>query len=238
MKRHAWFVLTIVVALFALATTAPAQDAPPVNLDDPDRPESERERDRWSKPIEVLEWIGVEPGDDVVDYHAGSGYATWILSRWVGPEGTVYAEMPGGDDELEERIETGDLAEVGNVEFVAGIDELPTDGLDLFYIVRYYHDIDAGDAPSFLDEVGRTLRPGGLLVVIDARTDEGRDEDAHRIADDTVIDEITAAGFELVESTDLLANPDDDHEGAGWDNRNRLDHMALKFRWPGDPDSL
>jgi predicted methyltransferase len=241
MKTSAGLFVTAILLALALALAGPthAQESitievkPPVDLNSPNRPADEIERDQWSKPVETLQWIGLEPGDVVVDFHAGGGYATWILSHWVGPQGVVFTEMAGGRaGALQERVETGDLAEVGNVVFVGNIEALPTDSLDVFYVVRNYHDYAAEEVPAFLDHVARSLKPGGLFVVIDARTPEGRDDEGHRIAEETVIEETTAAGFELVDSTDLLANPNDTYEGAQWDNRNQLDHFALKFRLP------
>lgn len=241
MKNNVVLFLTAVFSTLTLTVPTPTQAqesivievTSPVDLNAPNRPLEEVERDQWSKPIETLQWVGLKPGDVVADFHAGGGYATWILSRWVGSEGVVFAEMAGRRaDALKERIETGDLAEVGNVRFVGSIQELPTDGLDVFYVVRNYHDYDAEEVPAFLDHVARSLKPGGLFVVIDVRAREGRDDDGHRIAEETVIEETTAAGFELVDSTDLLANPDDSYEGAQWDDRDQLDHFALKFRAP------
>lgn len=237
MIRSTPFVLAVLIGLFVSAAPVAtlAQQSPSVDLDDPDRPQEEKERDRWSKPLEVLAWSGIETGDVVVDWHAGTGYATWILSRWVGPEGVVFAEMTGDrKDVLKDRIESGDIAGMGNTVFVPDLESLPTDSLDAFLVIRNYHDYDAGEVTEWLAGIGRTLRPGGLFIVIDAATPEGRDEEGHRIAEDVVIAETAAAGFELVDSSDLLANPEDDYEGPGWDNRNRLDHVALKFRWPGE----
>jgi len=246
MKKSVGFLTAAIVLTLTLAvpTATRAQESivievtAPVNLNAPNRPLDEVERDQWSKPIETLQWVGVGPGDVVVDFHAGGGYATWILSRWVGPEGVVFAEMAGRRaGALQERVESGDLAEIGNVVFVGGIDELPTDSLDVFYVVRNYHDYGAEEVSAFLDHVARSLKPGGLFVVIDVRAHEGRDDDGHRIAEEIVIEETTAAGFELVDSTDLLANPDDSYEGAQWDNRDQLDHFALKFRAPESESS-
>ena len=237
--------LLFAVLLAALAAPAAAQTdtaAPqaeagtsPVELADPLRPAEEVERDRSTKPIELFTWAGIEPGDAVVDFHAGSGYATWILSRWVGPEGIVFAEMAGSrSGDLRDRIESGDLAEIGNTVFAGSIEELPSDSFDVFFVMRNYHDYGADEVGEFLDHVKRTLRPGGTFVVVDVRAREGRDESGHRIAEEVVVSEVTAAGFELVDSSDLLANPDDTYEGAQWDSRNDTDHFALKFRWPGE----
>lgn len=229
------FLLLAVIAAASISVDAIAQTTTPIDLDDPDRPQEEKDRDALSKPIEMFTWIGVEPGDVVVDWHAGGGYATWILSRWVEPEGVVFAEMSEGrrKNELMERIESGDISTAGNTVFVHDIESLPSDSLDLFFVMRNYHDYEPDEIPEYLSQIARTLKPGGELVVVDTVTPEGRDVDGHRIAADVVIEEVTAGGFELLGSSDLLANPDDTYQGPQWDNRDELDHFILKFRWPG-----
>ncbi|MGH7572070.1 MAG: methyltransferase domain-containing protein [Gemmatimonadota bacterium] len=222
----------LLAAIGFLASPAAAQETP-VDLNDPARSAEDRARDPHSKPIEVFQWIGLEPGAVVVDFHAGSGYNTWVMSKWVGPEGVVYTEMPERmSEDIKARLESGDLAGAGNVIYVDDVAALPTDSLDLFFTSRNYHDVDAEAIPEFLTEVRRTLAPGGLFVVIDARAAEGRDTEAHRIADQVVIDEVTAAGLELIDQSELLANPDDDHVGPKWDQREQLDQSLIKFRSP------
>ena len=90
---------TLILGILAVAAPAAAQETPggqaaPVDLTVATRPAEDRARDEFFKPIEVFEWIGVEPGDVVLDFHAGSGYNTWILSQWVGPQGVVFTESP------------------------------------------------------------------------------------------------------------------------------------------------
>lgn len=237
MMRKVLFPFAAAVFL-VLRASGPAwsQDAP-VDLGASGRQAGDAERDRWSKPVEVFTWLDVEPGDVVVDFHAGSGYNTWILAEWVGPEGVVFAEAPAARaEELKARLESGDLKDAGNVVYVESVQALPSDSLGLFFISRNYHDLPAESIPEFLKEVWRTLEPGGILGVIDARTPEGRDVEAHRIADAVIVEEVTAAGFEHEASSELLANPEDDHVGPKWDQRETLDQSLLKFRKPADEE--
>lgn len=218
--------------LALLAPTLLAAQEPAVDLDAEGRRPAEIQRDATSKPLEVIEWIGLEGGAAVADLMAGSGYHSWIFSRYVGPEGEVWAQSSYRPDTLKARIESGDLSG-GNVHYVEGIEDLPDGRFDLVFTDRNYHDLDPETIQETLATIRGKLKPGGLLVVIDARADQGRDTEAHRIADQVIVDEVTAAGFELVESSEMLANPEDDHQGADFENRDSLDRSLLKFRSPG-----
>ena len=136
----------VVVGMLMGVGSLSAQDAattPPVDLDAPDRATADRERDVHSHPIEMFRWIGVERGDVVVDYHAGGGYNTWILSEWVGPEGVVFTEMSGRRAEaLVERLESGDLADADHVVHVTALEQVPEDSVDMVLTVRNYHDLE------------------------------------------------------------------------------------------------
>jgi len=207
-----------------------------VNLDAEGRPADEKARDATSKPMEVLDWIGVEEGDVVLDIQSGGGYHVWIFSDAVSPEGKVYSQSSFKPESLQARIAAGATPEA-NVTFVSRADEVPDGSLDLAFTDRNYHDVDADQIPTWLGTIMSKLKPGGLFVVIDAEAAEGRDEEAHRISSDVIKSEVTAAGFELVEESDMLANPADDHVGPKWEERDSLDRSLLKFKKPGEHES-
>jgi predicted methyltransferase len=79
--------------LAAVAQGVPAHITAAV--DDPARPTADKMRDVIRKPAESVAFAGVRPGDKVVDFIAGGGYFTRILSKAVGPQGHVYATAPG-----------------------------------------------------------------------------------------------------------------------------------------------
>ena len=221
-------ILAAALALF-LPVLAGAQS---VDLAAEGRRAAEIERDASSKPVEVLQWIGLAEGASVADIFAGTGYHTWIFRQWVGENGHVYATGPASrSDTLKARIESGDL-HFPNVHYLERVGELPEGALDLVFTDRNYHDIPVEAVPTALETIKAKLKPGALFVVIDARAAEGRDTEAHRIADAVIVSEVTAAGFELVESSEMLANPDDDHVGGDFENREALDRSLLKFRKP------
>ena len=49
-------------------------------------------RDEVRRPAEVLSFLGIGNGMTVLDVYAAGGYYTFILSKAVGPDGTVYAQ--------------------------------------------------------------------------------------------------------------------------------------------------
>jgi len=205
----------------------------PSILDDPSRSEDDRYRDEGFKPLEVYEFLEVRPGATVADLWPGGGYNTHILSHAVGDDGRLLAVLgplytrEGYEerirDQLQERIDAGGL---DNVEIVGPITEVPAGSVDVAITVRNYHDLgDAEARTAVLPDVMRMLKPGGILGVVDAHTPEGVDEENHRIAAELVIEEITSAGFELVDTSDVLHNPEDTYD---FDGREGL-------RTPDDP---
>ena len=120
---------------------------------------------------------------------------------------------------------------------------LPT-SVDTVMSVLFYHDLKRESADESVDtadmnaRVFAALRPGGSYLVIDHKAQPGsgwRDATTlHRIDAQTIIDEVTVAGFELVLSSDLLANPEDDHTLSVRDAslRGRTDRAVLLFRKP------
>jgi predicted methyltransferase len=224
-----FFVALGAVAAIAVASLGFAQQD---ILNDPSRPAEERARDAGTKPLELYAFFGVQEGMTVADMMPGRGYNTIILSKVVGASGKVYTG-PDRGDRMADRLAANPLA---NVQLIAAYDEIPAGSLDVIITVRNLHDlINGGREGAALAAWMTALKPGGFLGVVDARTTmEGFDGDTHRINEQTVIDAVTAAGFELVESSDLLANPDDDvTTRAETGNRYDIDRMALKFRKPG-----
>jgi len=87
--------------------------------------------------------------------------------------------------------------------------------LDAVFIVMFYHDTVwmNVDRAAMNRAVHAALKPGGVYGVIDhvAARGTGLTEanKTHRIERHIVVDEVTAAGFQLTAETDLLANPAD-----------------------------
>lgn len=212
-----------------------------------DRAADERERDAVRHPDVTLTFSQIEPGSRVMDIGAGGGYYTMLVSGLVGPEGHVTGQNPQlwadnyGANWPE--VQGAKMEARGNIDFVvAEFDDLGVEpgSLDAITFMLTYHDsallpIDrAVMNQGFFD----ALRPGGLLMISDhsgpgATTAEAIDA-VHRIDADMVREEVEAAGFELIATSDAMANPDDDHTLNVFNPaiRGQTDRFVYLFRKP------
>lgn len=242
--RSAVTALLVLTIAAGCENTAPPEEAAPADPSvagsaDPMDPDSiptrstETARDQGSRPQEVMDFVGIDSGDRVADLIAGDGYYTYLLSERVGPTGRVYAQ--GHSPGLEARLARGDLAQAENVVLIDSLSMLPTATLDAVLLIRAYHLFE--DPATLFAELDRTLVPGGTVGVVELRLGKqhGHDMETHRMGDQTVIDEFREAGFEFVETSTALRNPEDDHTDFWQGRRHLADRMLLKFAKPGEP---
>lgn len=232
------------------AAAVPVVETVPIDravYEHPSRPAEDKAQDAGRKALDVYEWLGVQPGMTVADVFPAGGYNTHLLSLCVGDEGKVFSvfEFYSEEELFDGRIyrvpqvtERVEAAGLGNVELTHKLDDVPADSVDVAVAVRNYHDIEwVFQDYSRADTVAnffRILRPGGVVGIIEAATDrEGWDQETHRLNKSVVIEDFTSAGFELVEESDILANPGDDHSASGFEEgRHTIDRYLLKFRKP------
>jgi predicted methyltransferase len=223
-------------------------------LADDARPAAQVQLDRWRRPAEIIAFAGIRPGDRVADFMPGNAYFTRILSRVVGPGGRVYAFLPAqqlANCAPAETQGTRDLAadrRYGNVKvLIAAADRFTVpEALDAVWTAQNYHDLhDSFMAPINVARLNaaifRALKPGGTFLVIDHAAAPGsglRDtETLHRIDPDSIVAEVSSAGFVLEARSALLQNPQDTHELSVFDPaiRHQTDQVILKFRKPAAP---
>jgi predicted methyltransferase len=214
-----------VLVLSGIATLAGAQDGQMERmraaLAAPERPAEDKQRDAARKPIEVVEFVGIETGMTVIDLWAAGGWFTEVLSAAVGPSGKVYAQNP---DFFLQRAgfverETERHQRLGNVQAVHG--DLANANIagqaDAAITAQNLHDVYNGPggeaaAVAFAKSVYDALKPGGVFGVIDHVGIDGQNNTQfHRMLPSQARDVLTKAGFTIEADSPLLANPADDH---------------------------
>ncbi|MGA9659784.1 MAG: methyltransferase domain-containing protein [Asticcacaulis sp.] len=210
-----------------------------------DRPESQTKNDEHRRSETQFVLPHIKSGDHVLDVGAGGGYATMLLSAAVC-DGTVDSQNPKA---WVEGFKIGPqqqamVAARPNIHLVtADFDSIPMPATpyDVIFIGTVYHDtnnVDGHDMAKQDKNLLSLLKPGGLLILTDHNTAAGVGDSAtntlHRIEKAKVIADFTAAGFELAEDSDALANPEDDHSKNVFDPsvRGKTDRMALVFKRP------
>jgi predicted methyltransferase len=129
---------------------------------------TEDARDRLGEAQQVMRLAGVRNGMWVADVGAGQGYYTVRLARVVGAKGRVLAEdiLPGVTDQLSDRVQRQRLDNVAVRLGTPEDPELPAHTFDRIFLVHMYHEVESPYA--FLWHMREGLKPGGLVVVVDA----------------------------------------------------------------------
>lgn len=207
----------------------------------PTRPAEDKERDAVRKPIETVQFLGIETGQLVVDVIAAGGWFTEVLSAAVGPRGKVLAQNP---DFFVQRVgfvanEKARHDRLGNVQAIHG--ELVANNIkraDAAVTALNLHDLYNGSngetvALAFLKGVFDALKPGAVFGVIDHVGIEGQNNaQLHRMQVAQAKDLLTKAGFVVEAESSLLANPADDHTKGVRDMAGQTDQFLLRARKP------
>ena len=247
--KHHWLSrpLLALALVGALTSIAHAQDEQVARmraaLAASDRPAENKARDAERKPIESVQFFGIETGDTVVDMIAAGGWFTEVLSAAVGPSGKVYSSNP--PFLVQQDAETALHKRLGNVVAAHGsLTEAGAENVDAIVTAQNLHDIYNGyaDQPggeaaavAFVNALYAALKPGGVLGVIDHVGIAGQDNKAlHRMLPQQARDVLTKAGFTIEAESTLLANPADDHTKIVVDPsiRGKTDQFAFRARKP------
>jgi predicted methyltransferase len=190
------FVLAFIVTTLALSTGL-AQDT------------FKEEADRLTA---LLNW---KPGSAVADIGAGDGEITLLLAGRVGPAGRVFSTEI--DSEKLTRLDklAAEHKNITVLKAASNETSLPPACCDSILVRRVYHHFPK---PALINaSFKESLKPGGLLAIIDFAPREGlpevkeevpKNRGGHGVAQQIIIDELTAAGFELTSRHDAWPNSD------------------------------
>lgn len=246
MKRFAALLFTV-----SLAGPTLAQDVPPAitaAVNDPGRPQADRDKDPQRHARHTLALMGIKPGDKVADFLMGGGYWTRIMAKVVGNKGHVYAYQsaefikfrPAYADE--QKTAVAPYANVTPVTTSLAAVSFP-EPLDGIITVDNYHDLHLGYAPpgfaaTVMKSLYDSLKPGGVLLVVDhvANTDPdfAVPQKLHRIDPAAARKEIESVGFVFDGEGNELRNTADKHELSIFDPamRGKTDQFTYRFHKP------
>lgn len=191
------------------------------------RTAADRSRDEYRHPKATLLFFGIRPNTRVLQVWPDSGWYTKILAPLVRTKGRYFAGVIAPDpgsrflqarDADYRRLLSSRPDLYGAVKVVSfpldGRDVAPPGSLDMVLSFRDLHEWMAlGDAQQALATIYRALAPGGVFGVVDNRADPAMPQDPRAkngyVRQDYAIRLIEAAGFRLVASSEVNANPKD-----------------------------
>lgn len=191
------------------------------------RTAASRACDRYRHPKATLLFFGIRPNTRVLHVWPEPGWYTEIIAPLVRAKGLYYAGLIAPDpgsrflqarhaNYLRLLASRPDL--YGTVKVVTfpldGADAVAPGSVGMALSFGDLHEWMArGDAPEALATIYRALAPGGVLGVVDNRGDPAVPQDPRAksgyVRQDYAIRMIEAAGFRLVATSEVNANPKD-----------------------------
>lgn len=237
--------LLAVAAAVALAAPAVADDHT-MTLDEvlaADLRDDDRARDQYRNPAETLAFFRVEPTMTVAEWGPGGGWYTRVLAPYLMGQGR-YVAINGDSDGQDYRDRASEARAKGwtenfrttygtamgvDADAIAAyeIDEVPEDmagQLDRVLIFRSMHGLwNSGDADTVLRSLRPLLKDDGMIGVVQHRAPADASwEDVNPargyMRTDDVVKIFELAGYELVDTSEVNANPRDpaNWEGGVW----------------------
>ena len=191
----------------------------------PARSQAAVARDAARHPIQELTFFGIKPTMTVVELWPGGGYWTDILGPYLASGGRYYVALPvpgnteddAGSAKFKARIDAQkdrlgaiQLTELGADHF----DIAPPGTADAVLTFRNLHNwMQDGYADAVFAGAFKALRPGGILGVEEHRGRHDKPQDPKAkdgyVRQDFTIAMAKKAGFQLVSSSEINANPRD-----------------------------
>jgi predicted methyltransferase len=208
------------------AAPAPAPDPALIAaVSDPARTAAFVARDKARHPAEELAFFGIAPNMTVVELWPGGGYWTEILGPYLAKSGTYYASLNAPGDKEEDAgvqrwrarvaAQKDRLGTIHETMIGAGHFEIaPPGSADLIVTFRNLHNVMGdGSADQALAAAFKALKPGGILGIEEhrGRNDKPQDPKAKDgyVREDYAVALAKKAGFVLVGSSEINANPKD-----------------------------
>ena len=208
--------------------------------------------DESRKPAELLQFLGLRHGMQVLDMFGANKYWSEIIAPAIGPKGhiTVWQASQFLNEDRKKAFDAF-TAKQTNVSLISSPFEapnLPAGKFDFALINLDYHDVYWENAErkvvrmnpnAWLKTLYTAMKPGAVVGVVDHVANPNKDpratvEKLHRIDPNVIKADFVRAGFVLAGTSDLLRNPADDHSLLVFDPkiRGKTDRAIFKFKKP------
>ncbi len=195
-------------------------------------------RDQYRHPAETLAFFGIEPNMSVLEILPGRGWYTEILAPLLKEQGKLTIAHFGSNNPNEylrgiylnhvSLLEANSdiYGEVKVVDFQDGdnyLEIIPDNSQDMVVTFRSAHNwIRYGGIEKIYPAIYRVLKKGGILGVVQHRASDEDDytQSAEKgyVPEPYLIKLLEDIGFELVEKSEINANPNDlrNHPDGVW----------------------
>jgi predicted methyltransferase len=211
------------------------------------RSSENKQRDDNRNPVKAMEFCQLTDNMKVLEFGPGSGWYSEILGPVLQEKGElVIAYKDTWMEKLAPLLAKDFMSAVEmhpididwNSElrkFSVGNVSYSIDNVDLALNIREYHNLSADGAKIINQATNKALKPGGYYCVIDhtrRHMEPWTSENRRRADPVSVILEIQAAGFILLDSNDLFFKPDDElrYEVGRKSVSGNTDRFALLFK--------
>lgn len=165
-------------------------------------------REVYAKRHKIVTALDIKPGMRIADIGAGTGFYTLLFAEKAGPEGVVYAVDIARDfiNAIEEKAQLAGHTNITGIVNNGRDAGLEPQSIDLAFICDTYHHFEY--PLTTMRSIYRALSPQGEVVIIDFR--KAPDiasawvQQHVRAGRDEIIEEMRAAGFELLADLPLL----------------------------------
>jgi predicted methyltransferase len=229
--------------------------------DNPLRSELDMERDQFRNPAATLNFFGIKADMTLVELGPSSGWYTRILAPLTADNGKYIAlnnSPTVGTDRYERGMQwretfikqdSGMFGPNATARYAGQkVPFAAPNSVDAALIFRGMHGMIAyGDANGLLTEVFETMKPGGVLGIVQHREREDFDTDPAKtmrgyVKQSYIVDLAEKAGFELAASSEINANAKDPADwGKGvWalQSGKPIAEKDEKFRKIGESDRM
>ena len=153
-----------------------------------------------NKPDTIIEVVSLREGQSIADIGAGGGYFSLRFAEIVGENGCVYAVDTNHKfiEFINQRAKEHKLNNIYPILTREDKLDLPEKSLDVIFMRNVTHHLS--NRTQYFIKLKQFLKPDGKIIIIDYKPNKSFSFSGmfgHHVAKDTIIQEMTDAGYVL-----------------------------------------